>query len=129
MERPDQKEGKRMMDHGSGVGPLGGSSGGSRPEGVPGKDKIRKPEAPGESSRLPESAPAGETDLVVISGQAKQVARLRELIRQSPDVRSQKVMEIKNRVERGEYHVPAREILRKMVEAAVAEARSRRKDQ
>ncbi|MHB1285035.1 MAG: flagellar biosynthesis anti-sigma factor FlgM [Leptospirales bacterium] len=118
-----------MTDQGSGVGPLWGSSGGAKPEGVPEKDKVRKPEASAESQRVSESGSAGETDLVEISGPAKQVARLRELIRQTPDVRSQKVMEIKNRVDRGEYHVPAREILRKMVEAAVAEARSRRKDQ
>lgn len=118
-----------MTDHGSGIGPLGGSSGGARPESVPEKDKVRKTETSGEAHRPSGSAPAGETDLVVISGPAKQVARLRELIRQTPDVRSQKVMEIKNRVDRGEYHVPSREILKKMVEAAVAEARSRRKDQ
>ncbi|MHB1605832.1 MAG: flagellar biosynthesis anti-sigma factor FlgM [Leptospirales bacterium] len=118
-----------MMDQGSGVGPPGGSSSGNRPEGVPAKEKLRKPDASGEAHRSSESAPAGETDLVMISGQAKQIARLRELIRQSPDVRSQKVMEIRNRVNQGEYHVPAREILRKMVEAAIAEARSRRKDQ
>ncbi len=117
------------VDQGSGIGPLGGGPpGGNRPEGAQGKGKVKKTEDSDRTtgSSAPESP--GETDLVVISGQAKQVARLRELIRREPDVRSARVMSLKNRIERGEYHVPAREILRKMVDMAIAEAKNRRKE-
>ncbi|MCL4462119.1 MAG: flagellar biosynthesis anti-sigma factor FlgM [Nitrospirae bacterium] len=116
-----------MGDQGTGIGPTGSSQPGNiRPEEVGRKDRARKPESAG---KIPETTtPAGteKTDLMVISGPAKQIAHLRDLIREVPDVRSAKVMEIKNRVDRGEYHVPARDILRKMVETAVAEARNRK---
>lgn len=116
-----------MGDQGSGIGPTGANQPGSvRPEEVGRKGRARKTES---AEKIPEPVPStgpGKTDLMVISGPAKQIAHLRDLIRQTPDIRSERVMEIKNRVDRGEYHVPAREILRKMVETAVAEARNRK---
>ena len=116
-----------MVDQGGGIGPTGGSGKGNiRPEDVSRKEKARKTESAGKSAEPSSPPPAGETDLMVISGPAKQIAHLRELIRQTPEIRSEKVMEIKNRLDRGDYHVPARDILRKMVETAVAEARNRK---
>ena len=116
-----------MADQGSGIGPTGSNqSGNVRPEEATRKDRPHKADSAGKIPEPVSPTGAGKTDLLVISGPAKQIAHLRDLIRQAPDIRSEKVMEIKNRVNRGEYHVPAREILRKMVETAVAEARSRK---
>jgi len=72
------------------------------------------------------SAP-GETDMVVISGPARQIAKLREQIDREPSVRMEKIIELKTRIHRGEYNVPARDILRKMVEQAINEAKNRGK--
>ncbi|KGA94625.1 flagellar biosynthesis anti-sigma factor FlgM [Leptospirillum ferriphilum] len=116
-----------MADQGSGIGPTGSSQSGKvRPEEVTRKDRARKTESSGKTPETASPGATGKTDVLVISGPAKQIAHLRDLIRQEPDIRSEKVMEIKNRVNRGEYHVPARDILRKMVETAVEEARSRK---
>ncbi len=94
-------------------------------------DPLQK-KAPAERTKSAEngeagaSAKASETDLVVISGPARQVAKLREQIDREPEIRSEKVLEIKARVQRGGYHVPAREILKKMVEQAISESRRNR---
>ncbi|MDA8060527.1 MAG: flagellar biosynthesis anti-sigma factor FlgM [Leptospirillum sp.] len=75
----------------------------------------------------PGMSASGETDMVVISGPARQIARLREQIDREPSVRMEKIIELKTRIHRGEYNVPARDILRKMVEQALNEAKNRGK--
>jgi negative regulator of flagellin synthesis FlgM len=70
---------------------------------------------------------SGETDMVVISGPARQVAKIREQIDREPSVRMEKVIELRARIHRGDYNVPARDILRKMVEQAISEAKNRGK--
>jgi negative regulator of flagellin synthesis FlgM len=87
-----------------------------------GVDRTRE----GIDSKSGMSAP-GETDMVVISGPARQIAKLREQIDREPSVRMEKILELKTRIHRGEYNVPARDILRKMVEQAINEAKNRGK--
>ncbi len=84
------------------------------------------PSREGDGSSPGMSAP-GETDMVVISGPARQIAKIREQIDREPSVRMEKVLELKARIHRGDYNVPSRDILRKMVEQAINEAKNRGK--
>lgn len=84
------------------------------------------PPREGDLSKPGMTAP-GETDMVVISGPARQIAKIREQIDREPSVRSEKVLELKSRIRNGEYKVPSGDILRKMVEQAIHEAKNRGK--
>ena len=57
-----------------------------------------------------------ESDVLEISGPARQVARLREEIAGLPDVRAERIAEIKEKVKSGTYAVPTAEVAKKMIE-------------
>jgi len=57
-----------------------------------------------------------ESDVLEISGPARQVARLREEIAKIPDVRSERIANIRERIQAGTYSVPSGEVARKIVE-------------
>ena len=83
-----------------------------RPAGVSGKKKM---EAAG--SKSPEAVTRlVESDVLEISGPARQVAKLREEIAKVPDVREERIANIKARIKSGTYAVPSREVARKMIE-------------
>jgi negative regulator of flagellin synthesis FlgM len=62
----------------------------------------------------PETARTQED--VEISPRAKELARIRALVAQMPDPRSDRVDEIKQKVASGTYQVPAIEVAKKMLE-------------
>lgn len=64
--------------------------------------KITKPEAK-EASQA--SGKAASSDRVDISGKAREIAELMAVISQMPDVRAEKVAEIKKAVESGSYSI------------------------
>ena len=65
-------------------------------------------------------APSGarSPDSVTLSHNARQVAAARDAVQNAPDVREQKVAEIKQRVEDGTYSVPAHVLARKLLDTA-----------
>lgn len=64
--------------------------------------KIVKPEA---KETSPASGKASQSDRVDISGKAREIAELMAVISQMPDVRAEKVAEIKKAIESGNYNI------------------------
>ena len=76
----------------------------------------------------PKTEPAGEkdaqpqelkTDTVVISDAAKRIQEAQKQIQTIPDVRTDKVAEIRNQIESGTYEIKADEIAGKMIKESL----------
>jgi negative regulator of flagellin synthesis FlgM len=66
------------------------------------------------SQHQPRQATAG--DSVTLSDSARSLANARGVVQTSPDVRADKVADIKQRVDDGTYAVPSRVLARKMLD-------------
>ena len=55
-------------------------------------------------------------DKITVSGKAKEINELRNLISNMPDIRSDRVDAIKKAIDSGEYNVDAREVAGKMLD-------------
>lgn len=64
-------------------------------------------------------APAGASDSVSISSEARALAASRRAVEDTPDVREDRVAELKQRIARGEYDVPAEQLARNLLENEV----------
>ena len=69
----------------------------------------------GGQHRSEEAQQQPKTDSVSLSDDAKSLASARQAVQDSPDVRDQKVSEIKQRVQDGTYDVPSSVLARKML--------------
>jgi negative regulator of flagellin synthesis FlgM len=65
---------------------------------------------------------APKADSVTLSDNARSLAAAREAVKNAPDVRQEKVAEIKQQVDSGTYQVSARVLARKMVDASNSQA-------
>ena len=71
-----------------------------------------------QSSRSHHHGHARKADEVTLSEGARSLAAAHDAVRNAPDVREQKVADIKQQVDSGTYQVSARVLARKMVEAS-----------
>jgi negative regulator of flagellin synthesis FlgM len=55
------------------------------------------------------------TERVDLSTKAKDIQQIKQIIDQTPDVRAEKVQEIKHQIETGSYNVNAEKVAEKMV--------------
>jgi negative regulator of flagellin synthesis FlgM len=62
--------------------------------------------------------PSKSVDSVTLSDSARSMAAARDAVQNAPDVREEKVAEIKQRVADGTYSVPARILARKMLDTS-----------
>jgi len=62
------------------------------------------------------AAKAGKADSVEISEQARELARAQQAVEAAPDVRADKVAELKKQIEEGTYNVPAEALADKLLE-------------
>ena len=62
--------------------------------------------------------PSKSVDSVTLSDSARSLAAARDAVQNAPDVREEKVAEIKQRVADGTYSVPARILARKMLDTS-----------
>ncbi|MDA8165607.1 MAG: flagellar biosynthesis anti-sigma factor FlgM [Desulfobacteraceae bacterium] len=58
----------------------------------------------GEKAAQSVALPSGGSDRVDLSAGSKDVQKMREILSQTPEVRADKVSELKERIERGEYN-------------------------
>ena len=58
-------------------------------------------------------APGGDT--LEVSARGRELAKAQQAVEEAPDVRADKVAEIKKRIEDGTYHVPADVLARKLL--------------
>lgn len=79
---------------------------------------------------MKEGKPAGQvdqaqegtgTDKVQLSGRSKEIARAQEVLKSTPDVRAQKVADIKSKIESGTYNVQAEKVADAMLRTTVDE--------
>jgi flagellar biosynthesis anti-sigma factor FlgM len=61
------------------------------------------------------AAPAVSPDSVSLSSEARALAASRRAVESAPDVREDRVAELKQRIARGEYDVPADVLARKLL--------------
>lgn len=85
-----------------------------------GQSRIGRSGSSGETSgvtrgSVAESEGAPETDRVTLSGDARLVALAANQAKESPDVRSDRVAELKARVQSGTYQPDSRKIAEKML--------------
>ncbi len=74
--------------------------------------------APTARHRDADKARTTRADSVELSSTARSVANAREAAKNAPEVREQKVADIKHRIESGTYEVPARVLARNMLDAS-----------
>ena len=72
------------------------------------KDKVNPSEKNSDKS-------AAKTDTVVISDAAKRIQEVRTQLDEIPDVREDKVAQLKNEIENGSYRIDAEKIAGKMI--------------
>ena len=63
-------------------------------------------------------------DSVEISAQGQEIARIKQAIDQSPELRTQLVAELKAKIEAGTYDVPAQDIARAIIEESALDGLS-----
>jgi negative regulator of flagellin synthesis FlgM len=74
---------------------------------------------------MPQPAgPAASPDTVSLSSEARSLAANRRAVEAAPDVREDRVADLKQRIARGEYEVPADVLARKLLEKTTIQARS-----
>ncbi|MFO7985601.1 MAG: flagellar biosynthesis anti-sigma factor FlgM [Desulfatiglandaceae bacterium] len=65
------------------------------------------------------SGDAGSTDKVELSPEAKQIQKAKKLVDALPDIRKEKVEEIKSRIKAGAYEVDSEKVASKMMEESL----------
>jgi negative regulator of flagellin synthesis FlgM len=65
------------------------------------------------------SSDAISRDEIVLSPEARQIQQAKELIDSLPDIREEKVAEIRARIEAGEYQIDGEKIAEKMIEESL----------
>ncbi len=70
----------------------------------------------------PAETPRAETDDVVLSPSAQQVEKAAGALAALPDVKMEKIEEIKPRLEDGTYRVQSEVVARRMVDASIRES-------
>ena len=61
------------------------------------------------------------TDKVELSASSKEVQKMRNIIRDTPSVRAEKVETLKRQIENGEYKVDGHSVADKMIESLMAD--------
>ncbi|MBW1990874.1 MAG: flagellar biosynthesis anti-sigma factor FlgM [Deltaproteobacteria bacterium] len=69
---------------------------------------------PQEGKTSPEQ-PAGGVDVIHLSPQAKLMHKAAQVVAETPDVRQEKVMALKDSVEQGTYEVDAQKVAEKLI--------------
>jgi len=84
--------------------------------GGPGKsDRPAKSDASSESGKGA-SASRSDAEKIAVSDLGKEISKVHEQLRTTPDVRVEKVQELKDKIEDGTYYVPSDKIAGKIIE-------------
>jgi negative regulator of flagellin synthesis FlgM len=78
------------------------------------KIQVRKTEDV--AARAETFASVKEADQVQLSAGSREVQKMHDILQQTPEVRAEKVLELKERIERGEYSVHPQEVADKMLQ-------------
>ena len=89
-------------------------------------DKVKSAEVTSVGQVATDGAtPAAGSEQVVLSAKAEEVARAREALQATPEIRSDRVAELRRQVEAGTYHVSADDVdyMIASIAAAIEEVR------
>ncbi|MEA3547857.1 MAG: flagellar biosynthesis anti-sigma factor FlgM [Thermodesulfobacteriota bacterium] len=78
-----------------------------------------KKKSPGVNGTTP-SSPAGR-DRVELSSGSRDVRKIQEILQETPDIRLDKIQELKEKIEKGEYHVDSLQLADKMLMSLLSE--------
>lgn len=93
---------------------------GTKANGYNGDSSIAKRDSKVEGQNKPAAPPEGG-DKVQISGKSREIAKARELAGSAPDIRAEKVAEIKSRYEAGTYNVNAEKVAEAILKHSIDE--------
>ncbi len=74
---------------------------------------------PVEREKEAQSSQPQAMDKVEISAASRDVQKIQQVLENTPDVRAEKVQDLKSRVQSGEYKVDSREIASKMISSLI----------
>jgi negative regulator of flagellin synthesis FlgM len=80
-----------------------------------GVERLEVVQQPERSKRTSEEKSNGESDRIEFSVQGRDIQRLDELIRSTPDIRQARVDQVRGAIENGTYNVKAEKIADKMI--------------
>jgi len=83
---------------------------------------FQTPEVPKEKVSTGQPAAGAPQDQVEVSGQAKEIGRLQAAVSKVPDVRTDRVENVKNAVNSGTYNVKGEAVADKMLKEAVIDS-------
>ncbi|MDI3340325.1 MAG: flagellar biosynthesis anti-sigma factor FlgM [Sphaerobacter sp.] len=67
------------------------------------------------AARAAESTQPGDTDSVHLSEELRHIQRAVDIVRQSPEVRADRVAALRQRIEAGDYHVAPEQVAAKLL--------------
>ncbi|MBI4378350.1 MAG: flagellar biosynthesis anti-sigma factor FlgM [Nitrospinae bacterium] len=59
---------------------------------------------------------------VILSERVKDIQKAKEIAKNTPDVRTERVAELKEQIEKGKYHINSKDIAEKMLKDVVSES-------
>lgn len=66
-------------------------------------------------------AEAGRSDSLVLSSKAQELHFVKEQVLKSPEVRAERISELKKRIQEGQYQVPSQDIALKMISRSLVD--------
>jgi len=82
-------------------------------------DPTRPPEKQGNPKKLKD--PSSSSDRVELSVQSKELQKIHDLLQKTPDVRSERVSNLKESIQEGRYQVDSEGLARKMIKEGILE--------
>jgi flagellar biosynthesis anti-sigma factor FlgM len=80
---------------------------------------TRPPEKHGNSKKLKDQS--SSSDRVELSVQSKELQKIHDLLQKTPDVRSERVSNLKESIQEGRYQVDSEGLARKMIKEGILE--------
>jgi negative regulator of flagellin synthesis FlgM len=69
----------------------------------------------------PDSASVNKNDSLVLSSRAQELQFVKEQVLKSPEVRAERISELKKRIQEGSYQVPSQDIALKMISRSLVD--------
>jgi negative regulator of flagellin synthesis FlgM len=79
------------------------------------------PPKPLDKPKIPKKGedPPSSTDKVELSVQSKEINRINDILKETPEVRSEKIAALKKQIEEGKYNVDAEAVAERMIKESI----------
>ncbi|NQU44990.1 flagellar biosynthesis anti-sigma factor FlgM [bacterium] len=89
---------------------------------VSGAGSVKGPSRAGQAGKAEQSPQVEKATKVELSGSHREIDKAREILAQLPDVRVEKVENIKPLIDEGSYQVESKVLAKKMVDSSIRES-------